>query len=189
MPGLYARGDFDLAGFCVGVVDQDDIVDGKKVAPGHAIVGVASSGIHSNGFSFVRKVFKKSFVLAHAEEILQPTRLYVKPVLSLLAREPVYAMAHITGGGFYDNIPRVLPAGCGALIHMGSWPVPRVFRWIEEQGAVQAKEMYRTFNMGVGFILVTPKPRALRVVQHLGRRGLRAWVVGEVTKGGGVNIQ
>ncbi|HTL71615.1 MAG TPA: phosphoribosylformylglycinamidine cyclo-ligase, partial [Candidatus Eisenbacteria bacterium] len=189
MPGLYARGDFDLAGFCVGVVDQDDIIDGRKVAPGHAIVGVASSGIHSNGFSFVRKVFSRSFVLEHAEEILKPTRLYVKPVLALLEREPVFAMAHITGGGFYDNIPRVLPDGCGARIHMGSWPVPRVFRWIEEQGGVQATEMYRTFNMGVGFILVTPKPRALKVVQHLGRHGLRSWVVGEVTKGGGVHIQ
>ena len=189
MPGLYDRGDFDLAGFCVGVVDQDKIIDGKKVAPGHAIVGIASSGIHSNGFSFVRKVFKRSFVLAHAEEILKPTRLYVKPVLALLQHESVYAMAHITGGGFYDNIPRVLPSGCGARIHMGSWPVPRVFRWIEEQGHVQAKEMYRTFNMGVGFILVTKKERAHKVVSFLGRRGLRAWVVGEVTKGGGVNIQ
>ena len=189
MPGLYSRGDFDLAGFCVGVVDQSDIITGKKVAPGHVIIGIASSGIHSNGFSFVRKALKKPFLKAHAEEIMRPTRIYVKSILPLLKKEPIYSMAHITGGGFFDNIPRVLPPGCGARIHMGSWPIPRVFRWIEESGHVQAKEMYRTFNMGVGFILVTPKERAVKVISELARRKEHAWVVGEVIAGQGVTIQ
>ncbi|MBI2094772.1 MAG: phosphoribosylformylglycinamidine cyclo-ligase [Candidatus Omnitrophica bacterium] len=189
MPGLYLRGDFDLAGFCVGVVEEGEVIDGRKVGPGQAIVGIASSGIHSNGFSFVRKVFKEEFVLAHAGEILAPTKIYVKSVLPLLRKEPVFAMAHITGGGFFDNIPRVLPKDCGAKIHMGSWPVPRVFRWIEQNGKAQSKEMYRTFNMGLGMVLVTPKENALKVISHLTRHGERAWVVGEIVKGEGVSIQ
>ncbi len=189
MPGLYAGGDFDLAGFCVGVVDHDKIIRGSKASPGNVIVAIGSSGIHSNGFSFVRKVLRADFILKHAEEILKPTRIYVKPVLSLIAKEPVLALAHITGGGFFDNIPRVLPKGCGAKIHAGSWPVPRVFRWIEEAGRVQAKEMYRTFNMGVGMVLVTPKERALKVISHLAKYKERAWIIGEIVKGKGVVIQ
>ncbi len=189
MPGLYSKGDFDLAGFCVGVVEEDKIINGDKVAPGHVIVGLASNGFHSNGFSFVRKVLKPAFIQEHAEEILKPTRIYVKPILSLLKKEPVFAMAHITGGGFFDNIPRVLPKGCGAKIQMGSWPIPRVFKWVEEQGNVAAKEMYRTFNMGVGYILVTTKERALKVITHLNQQGEHAWVVGEIVKGEGVSVQ
>ncbi len=189
MPGLYLHGDFDLAGFCVGVVDQHKIIDGKKVGPGHAIVGIASSGIHSNGFSYVRKVFKPEFIRTHAEEILKPTKIYVKPILSLIEKEPIYSLAHITGGGFFDNIPRVLPKGCGAKIHMGSWPIPRVFRWLKECGRAQDREMYRTFNMGIGMILVTPKERALKVISHLAKHKERAWIVGEIVKGEGVSIQ
>ncbi len=189
MPGLYSRGDFDLAGFCVGVVDQEKIIDGKKVKPGNVILGVASSGVHSNGFSFVRKVLKNDFIQAHAEEILKPTKIYVKPILSLLEKEPIFSLAHITGGGFFDNIPRVLPEGCGAQIHMGSWPIPRVFRWIKEHGHAQDREMYRTFNMGIGMILVTPKERALKVIAHLSKFKERAWVIGEITKGKGVSVQ
>jgi len=189
MPGLYRHGDFDLAGFCVGIVDRHEIIDGKKVRPGHVIIGVASSGIHSNGFSFVRKVLRNDFVLANAEEILKPTKIYVKPVLSLIEKEPILSMAHITGGGFIDNIPRVLPEGCGAKIHIGSWPVPRVFRWIEESGNAQAKEMYRTFNMGIGMVLVTERKRSLKVISHLSKFKERAWVIGEIVKGQGVYIQ
>ncbi len=189
MPGLYTRGDFDIAGFTVGVVDRAKIIDGKKAKAGHVIIGVASSGVHSNGFSFVRKVLKPDFVKAHAEEILKPTKIYVKPVLSLIKKEPVYSMAHITGGGFFDNIPRVLPDGCGAEIHAGSWPIPRVFTWIEEQGNVQQREMYRTFNMGIGYLIVTEQARAQRVISHLKSFGERAWVVGKLVKGKGVSIQ
>jgi phosphoribosylformylglycinamidine cyclo-ligase len=189
MPGVYLKGDFDLAGFCVGVVDRAKIVDGKLTKSGDAIVGLASSGLHSNGFSFVRKVLKGAFLASHAEEILKPTRIYVKPVLSLIGKAPVHAMAHITGGGFFDNLPRVLPAGCGAKVQWGSWPVPRVFKWVQEAGRVSAKEMFRTFNMGIGFVLVTPQEHALRVIAHLKRLGERAWVIGEIVKGKGVTIQ
>ena len=189
MPGVYSRGDFDIAGFCVGVVDREKVIDGKKAAAGQAIIGVASSGVHSNGFSFVRKALKPDFILEHAEEILKPTRIYVKPVLSLLEKEPVHSMAHITGGGFFDNIPRVLPKGCGAKIQLGSWPVPRVFRWLQENSKASATEMYRTFNMGIGFVLVTPQDRAMKVVSHLTKCGEHAWVIGEIVKGKGVTIQ
>ncbi len=189
MPGVYTHGDFDLAGFCVGVVDRHKIIDGKLTKAGDAIIGVASSGVHSNGFSFVRKVLKPDFIAAHAEEILKPTKIYVKPILSLIRKETVHSMAHITGGGFFDNIPRVLPAGCGANIQLGSWPVPRVFKWIEDAGKVSAKEMFRTFNMGIGFIVVTPKEKAQRVVSALKKEGERAWVIGEIVKGKGVSIR
>jgi phosphoribosylformylglycinamidine cyclo-ligase len=189
MPGLYRAGDFDLAGFCLGVVEESKIIDGRKAGVGDAIIGIASSGIHSNGFSFVRRAFKKDFLLANADEILKPTRIYVKPILSLIEKEPVFSMAHITGGGFYDNIPRVLPKGCGAKIHTGSWPIPRVFRWLEESSNASATELYRTFNMGIGFILVTPKERAMKVVSHLAKHNEHAWVVGEIVKGEGVFIQ
>ncbi|OIO38532.1 MAG: phosphoribosylformylglycinamidine cyclo-ligase [Candidatus Omnitrophica bacterium CG1_02_46_14] len=189
MPGLYAKGDFDLAGFCVGVVDRDKIIDGCKVKAGYTIIGVASSGIHSNGFSFVRKVLKNDFIKEHAEEILKPTKIYVKPILSLIKKEPIFAMAHITGGGFFDNIPRVLPKGCGAKIHAGAWPIPRVFQWLQDQGNAKAKEMYRTFNMGIGMILVTPPNRARKVISHLAKFNEHAWIVGEIVKGEGVSIQ
>jgi len=189
MPGVYARGDFDLAGFCVGVVDRDRIIDGRKTQVGHTLIGVASSGIHSNGFSFVRRVLKNDFVRAHAEEILKPTKIYVKPILSLIAKEPIFSMAHITGGGFFENIPRVLPKGCGAKIHAGAWPIPRVFQWIKEKGGVQANEMYRTFNMGIGMVLVTPARRAGKVISHLAKFKEHAWVIGDIVKGEGVSIQ
>ena len=189
MPGLYSRGDFDIAGFCVGIVDRQNVIDGKKAKAGHAIIGLASNGIHSNGFSLVRKALKADFIAKHAEEILKPTRIYVKPILSLIEREPVFSMAHITGGGFFDNIPRVLPEDCGAKIHLGSWPVPRVFGWLKDSSEAPAKEMYRTFNMGIGFVLVTPKERALKAISHLNKLGEHAWVIGEIVKGKGVTIQ
>ena len=189
MPGVYSRGDFDIAGFCVGVVDRKKVIDGKKAAAGQAIIGIASSGVHSNGFSFVRKALKPEFILQHAEEIMKPTRIYVKPILSLLEKEPVYSMVHITGGGFFDNIPRVLPKGCGANIQLGTWPVPRVFRWLQESSKASATEMYRTFNMGIGFMLVTPKERAFKVISHLNKSGEHAWVIGEIVKGKGVSIR
>ncbi len=189
MPGVYSRGDFDIAGFSVGIVERGKVIDGRHAAAGQAIIGIASSGVHSNGFSFVRKAFKPEFMKNHADEILKPTRIYVKPVLSLIEKEPVHSMVHITGGGFFDNIPRVLPKGCGAKIQLGSWPVPRVFRWLQESSKASATEMYRTFNMGIGFMLVTPKERAFKVISHLKKSGEHAWVIGEIVKGKGVSIQ
>ena len=189
MPGLYQHGDFDLAGFAVGVVEEKKIISGNKVKPGHAIIGVASSGIHSNGFSYVRKVLNREFMLEHAEEILKPTKIYVKSVLALLTKEEVFSMAHVTGGGFFDNIPRVLPKGCGAKIQTGSWTTPRVFKWIQEAGNASTREMYRTFNMGIGFLLVVPKECAQKVVNHFAKFDERAWVIGEIVKGEGVVVQ
>ncbi|MCG3175337.1 MAG: Phosphoribosylformylglycinamidine cyclo-ligase [Candidatus Omnitrophica bacterium] len=189
MPGVYPAGDFDLAGFTVGVVERSRIIDGKAVRAGDAVIGVASNGFHSNGFSLVRKALPSDFLREHAEEVLKPTRIYVKPVLSLLKKEPVHAMAHITGGGFYDNIPRVIPKGLGVRVHMGSWPVPRVFRWVEEKGGVATREMYRTFNMGIGLIIVLPKDRALKAIAHLAKHEERAWVIGEIVPGEGVTLQ
>ena len=189
MPGVYSRGDFDIAGFCVGVVDRKKVIDGKKAAAGQSIIGIASSGVHSNGFSFVRKALKPDFIQEHAEEIMKPTRIYVKPILSLIEKEPVHSMVHITGGGFFDNIPRVLPKGCGAKIQLGAWPVPHVFRWLQEGSRASATEMYRTFNMGIGFMLVTPKDRAQKVISLLTKSGEHAWVIGEIVKGKGVSIQ
>ena len=189
MPGVYPQGDFDLAGFTVGVVERSRIIDGKAVKAGDAVVGVASNGFHSNGFSLVRKALKPEFIQKNAVEIMKPTRIYVKPVLSLLKKEPVHAMAHITGGGFYDNIPRVIPRGLGVRVHMGSWPVPRVFRWVEEEGGVATREMYRTFNMGIGLIIVLPKDRALKAISHLAKHNERAWVIGEIVPGEGVTLQ
>lgn len=189
MPGLYRDNDFDLAGFAVGVVEEDRIVDGSRIAPGHAIIGCASSGIHSNGFSMVRKVFSKSFIIEHAREVLAPTRIYVKPVLKVLEEIEVTGMAHITGGGFYDKIGRILPKGTRAVIDAGSWRTPRVFRWLAEKSGSTPKDMHRTFNMGIGFVLVVPEREALRALKALSKNGLESWVIGKIAKGAGVSIQ
>jgi len=188
MPGLYRNGDFDLAGFAVGVVDEDERIDGSKVEVGDAIIGLASNGLHSNGFSFVRKVFSNAFMQEHANEILKPTRIYVKPVLELVKRVSVKAMAHVTGGGFYDNIPRVLPKGKGALIQTGSWKIPTVFQWLQEKGKTPFKEMYRTFNMGIGYVMVVPSNDALKVINFLAKADVPAWVIGKIVRGEGVKI-
>jgi len=188
MPGVYAPGDFDLAGFVVGVVEQGKEITGKRVRPGDVIIGCASNGIHSNGFSMVRRVFDDAFMKEHADEIIRPTRLYVKPVLELLKRVKVKAMAHITGGGFYDNIPRVLAKGTGASIHAGSWKVPTVFKWLSEKSKAPFKEMYRTFNMGIGYVIVVEAKDARKTLASLAKSGIEASVIGEVVRGSGVKI-
>lgn len=189
MPGVYPPGDFDLAGFVVGVVEQGKEITGKDVKPGDVIVGCASNGIHANGFSMVRRVFDDAFMKENADEIIRPTRLYVKPVLELLKRVKVKAMAHITGGGFYDNIPRVLAKGTGASIHAGSWKVPTVFKWLSEKSKAPFKEMYRTFNMGIGYIIVVSPKDARKTLALLGKSGVEASVIGEIVRGSGVKIR
>ncbi|MCA9396755.1 MAG: phosphoribosylformylglycinamidine cyclo-ligase [Candidatus Omnitrophica bacterium] len=189
MPGVYKKGDFDLAGFAVGIVEADKRIDGSKVKCGDKIIGMASNGFHSNGFSFVRKVFSPSFIKEHAEEILRPTKLYVKPVLELMKKVSVNAAAHITGGGFYDNIPRVLPEKCGALIHAESWKIPAVFDWARKKGSTSFKEMYRTFNMGIGFVVVVPSDEAVKALGYLSKIGIDSWIIGEVTDKTGVEIR
>ncbi|MBI4561241.1 MAG: phosphoribosylformylglycinamidine cyclo-ligase, partial [Candidatus Rokubacteria bacterium] len=194
LPGMYAPGEYDLAGFAVGVLERERIVDGAAVKPGDRILGLASSGLHSNGYALARKVIFERLGLSITdslptvgrsvgEELLAPTRIYVKPVLDLLAALPVAGMAHITGGGITGNLPRVLPDGCRAVIERGAWPVPAIFELIRTQGQVAAAEMFRTFNMGLGFILVVPPEHVGQAKGQLEAAGERVFEVGEVRAG------
>ena len=183
MPDLYRKYDFDLAGFCVGVVDRKDIIDGSQVKIGDRILGMASSGIHSNGYSLVRKIFSKSETKGkYKKELLKPTIIYVKPVLELIKNFRVKAIAHITGGGFYDNIPRVLPDGTAASIDKGSWMTPPIFEVIRERTKAGDEELYRTFNMGIGMVVVLDKSEIKGAIERLTRFGIKAWDIGEVIK-------
>jgi phosphoribosylformylglycinamidine cyclo-ligase len=184
LPGLYSPGKFDLAGFCVGLVDKRKIVDGRSCRAGDAVIGLASSGLHSNGYSLARKVFTAAEVRGEwGAKLLRPTRIYTRPILAALKKIRIKAMAHITGGGFYDNIPRVIPDGLTVRICGGSWPVPRIFREIEKRGGVAESEMFRTFNMGVGMAVVVAAEDAKAAVAAFGKLGERAWVIGELATG------
>ncbi len=189
MPGMYARGDYDLAGFCVGVVERRKILDGSSTRPGDLLIGLASTGVHSNGYSLVRKVFPAAELKGRlGRQLLTPTRIYVRPVLSLLrtfnsGSRVIRGAAHITGGGFPGNIPRVLPDGMGVKIRPDSWPVPSIFSLIRKRGNVDIPEMFRTFNMGVGMVLVVAKEKAAAVQRKLVPFRLRSWVIGEVIRG------
>jgi phosphoribosylformylglycinamidine cyclo-ligase len=188
LPGLYAPGDFDLAGFCVGVVERAQIVDGRGVAVGDALIGIASSGVHSNGYSLVRRVLAGSGTPLDApfagrtlgEVLLEPTRIYVRAVLAALDTVPVHAIAHITGGGLPGNVPRVLPDGLGARIDASAFPRPPVFAWLQQAGGVAADEMWRTFNCGIGMVLVVPPDAAARTLEVLEHWGETAWRIGAV---------
>jgi len=188
MPGMYDSGDYDLAGFCVGVVEKDRIIDGSRVAVGDALIGVASSGPHSNGYSLIRKVLEVSGADLDSpfegrtlgETLLTPTRIYVKPLLALLEQVDVHSMAHITGGGLPENLPRVLAAGTRAVIDTGAWERPAIFDWLQQEGGIPAGEMYRTFNCGVGMVLCVPGEQAATAVAALEAAGERAWVIGAI---------
>lgn len=190
MPGMYEDGDYDLAGFCVGVVEKEEIIDGSKVAPGDALVAVASSGPHSNGYSLIRKVIEVSGADVQADfegkplwqHLMAPTRIYVKPVLELLKQCPVHAISHITGGGFQENIPRVLPEGTKAVVNADSWEWPAVFSWLQENGNIARDEMFRTFNCGVGLVLALPEADAQRAIELLNNEGESAWLLGHVAE-------
>jgi phosphoribosylformylglycinamidine cyclo-ligase len=192
MPDFYAPGEYDLAGFCVGVVDRDMIPDSSNVKPGQAVVGLASTGLHSNGYSLVRKALlgKGGYALTDylpdlgrtlGEELLQPTQIYVQPVLELLAQIRIHGMAHITGGGFIGNIPRVLPEACSVVIRRGTWEKPPIFDILQRETNLDDHEMFRTFNMGVGLVLILNADDADKAVRSLEERGIRSWVIGEVT--------
>jgi phosphoribosylformylglycinamidine cyclo-ligase len=194
LPDLYPPGEYDLAGFAVGVVEKSRIIDGSRVAPGDRLLGLASSGLHSNGYSLARKVvFERMGLKAGdplpglgrtvADELLRPTRIYVRPVLDLLKAVPVHAMAHITGGGLTGNLPRVLPRGCRAVIDTAAWTVPPVFTLIRDRGQVAPAEMFRTFNMGVGLVLVLAAAHAELARGILASLGETAWIIGEVREG------
>jgi len=198
MPGMYADGEYDLAGFCVGIVDNNKVVDGSGISVGDSVIGLASSGLHSNGFSLVRKIVAEAGLapedvfpsasssskakkrLVH-EVLLEPTAIYAKPVLNLLRDFEVKGMVHITGGGFYDNIPRVLPKGVEVRIDFGAWRVPDVFTWLKETGQMSWPEMLQIFNCGVGYIIIVDEAISSEIVNRLKRAfKLPAWKIGEV---------
>ena len=186
LPGMYKDEDYDLAGFCVGVVDKDKIVDGRFVKTGDKIIGLQSSGLHSNGFSLARKVFNKSELKGKiGKKVLTPTIIYVKPILGLLKKIKIKSMAHITGGGFYDNIPRVLPRKATALIYKGLWDMPPIFKEIQKRAKIDDRKMYRTFNMGVGMVLVVDKKDLKKAHGIIKGFGLKSWTIGEIIKGNG----
>lgn len=188
MPGMYAEGHYDLAGFCVGVVERSRIIDGTRVKPGDRIVGLSSSGFHSNGYSLVRRVLQRTGadlasplgVETLGAALLKPTRIYVSSVLSLLDEMEVSAVAHITGGGLVENLPRVMPEYCSAQLDSASWSRPAVFRWIEETGEVELRDMYRAFNCGIGMTLCVAPGHADAAVGLLNARGEQAQIIGEI---------
>ncbi|MEN8188642.1 MAG: phosphoribosylformylglycinamidine cyclo-ligase [Thermodesulfobacteriota bacterium] len=193
MPGLYKAGDYDLAGFAVGIIDRDKIIDGSEVKVGDKIIGLASSGLHSNGFSLVRKICFTDQGLAinqHidelgctlGEELIKPTRIYVQSILGVLKHYKLHGMVHNTGGGFIDNIPRILPGGCSAVIDRASWKVPPIFDFLATKGAVPRDEMYRTFNMGIGMMCIADEAAVDDVIHHFKALGEEACVIGEVTR-------
>jgi phosphoribosylformylglycinamidine cyclo-ligase len=184
LPGLYARYQWDLAGFCVGVVSQEKIIDGRHCRKGDKVIGLASSGLHSNGFSLVRKIFPEKEIKGKLGlELLKPTRIYTRAVLQVMKKIQIKAMAHITGGGFYDNIPRVIPNDLGVRIKKGSWPIPSIFLKIQARGSVEEKEMFRTFNMGIGMVLVVDANSVESAVRRFGRLGQKAWIIGDLGPG------
>lgn len=198
MPGFYPVDEYDLAGFSVGVVDRAKVVDRSTVAVGDAVIGLASTGVHSNGFSLVRKVFGVGEKAdRHVDELggslyeslLTPTKIYVKPMLALLEKVTVKAVSHITGGGFYENIPRSLPHDVDALIRLDSFPRLPIFDLIQHEGAIEQRDMYNTFNMGLGMTVVVPADQADEAVRILNANGQSAYLVGEIVQGeGGVRL-
>ncbi len=188
MPGMYEGDDYDMAGFCTGVVEKSKIIDGSKVSQGDQLIALASSGPHSNGYSLIRKVLEVSGADTNAEfkgktlgeHLLEPTRIYVKSTLELLKHVDVHALSHITGGGFWENIPRVLPESAKAVIKGDSWQWPAVFNWLQENGNIETHEMYRTFNCGVGLVLVVPADKLSQSLEILNNAGEQAWHIGEI---------
>jgi phosphoribosylformylglycinamidine cyclo-ligase len=177
MPGMYPEGEYDLAGFCVGVVEKERIIDGRSIVPGDAILGLASSGAHSNGYSLIRKIAERA---KPPFDLLEPTRIYVKPLLSLLQSVKVKGLAHITGGGITGNVPRILPCGTKAVIRKSAWPRPELFRWLQREGSVAEEEMHRVFNCGIGMVLVVAAEDAARVAEELRASGETVYSIGVI---------
>jgi phosphoribosylformylglycinamidine cyclo-ligase len=196
MAGFYSDGEYDIAGFAVGIVDKKKLITGKTITPGDVLIGLPSSGLHSNGYSLVRKIcfdvqqlkpgeFIPELGKTIGEELLTPTVLYPKICLPLLNQFTIRGMVHITGGGFYENIPRVLPEGTSVHVDVNAWPQPKIFELLQKWGNVDAKEMYRTFNMGIGMVLVVPQEEADSLIQYLADKKQAAYRIGEVTDGDG----
>ncbi|MBT2760131.1 phosphoribosylformylglycinamidine cyclo-ligase [Paenibacillus sp. ISL-20] len=194
MPGMYSEGEYDIAGFTVGIVDKSKMINGSNIAAGDTVIGLASSGVHSNGFSLVRKLLLEDAGYSLQQELpelggrlgdvlLAPTKIYVKPLLGLLKEIEVKGMAHITGGGFIENIPRMLPDGVNVDIEYGSWPILPIFKLMQEKGNISNKDMFTTFNMGIGMVLVVKEQDADGALQYLRSAGEEAYVIGRVTEG------
>ena len=181
-PNAFPKDEYDLAGFAVGVVEKERIIDGRSIQPGDALLGLASSGAHSNGFSLIRKILERD---TPPFDLLTPTRIYVKPVLKLLELVPVKGLAHITGGGVVGNVPRVFPPGTRAMIQKNAWPRPEVFKWLQQTGNIAEDEMWRTFNCGIGMVLVVARDAAAPAKALLEREGERVFEIGAVEKSSG----
>ncbi|MGO1760115.1 MAG: phosphoribosylformylglycinamidine cyclo-ligase, partial [Mammaliicoccus vitulinus] len=198
MGEMYHQGEYDIAGFCVGAVEKDAYIDGSTVDDGDILIGIKSSGIHSNGYSLVRNLIKESEIdlndqfdenRTYLEAFLEPTKLYVKPVLSVLEKVKVKGMSHITGGGFIENIPRAIPEDKDADIDVSSYEVPKIFDWLKEQGKIEATEMYNVFNMGIGFVLIVNKEDQEETLNILKGHNEEAFVIGKISNGtGNVNL-
>ena len=189
MPSMYPAGEYDLAGFAVGLIEKENIITGRSIQPGDVVLGLASSGAHSNGYSLIRKIIERSGIDLHAAnnkqlalDLLAPTRIYVKPLLALMAAHPtmVKGMAHITGGGLTENIPRVLPDAVTAVVDRNSWAAPPVFAWLQEHGKVDAAEMARTFNCGIGMVVIVAKDHAATATAQLQAAGENVFTIGEI---------
>ncbi|WP_089284341.1 phosphoribosylformylglycinamidine cyclo-ligase [Anaerovirgula multivorans] len=194
MPGFYQDGEYDIAGFAVGIVDKSKVITGKSIKEGDAVIGIASSGLHSNGFSLARKVLldqgklslDASFQVLEktiGEELITPTKIYVKPVLEVIKSVTVKGIAHITGGGFYENVPRILPEGVDASIQLGSWDVPEIFKLIQSLGGIEEEEMFKTFNMGIGMMLIVSEEDAESVMNILKASGEKSYKIGKIQNG------
>jgi phosphoribosylformylglycinamidine cyclo-ligase len=199
MPGFYADDEYDMAGFTVGIVEKDKIIDGSTIEAGQVMVGLSSSGVHSNGYSLVRKLFFDKLGLGindHVDALgetvgqalIRPTRIYVKPVVKALESVKIHGMVHVTGGGFIENIPRVLPEGLGVKVNLGTWDMPKVFPFMQEKGNIETVEMYKTFNMGIGFIMIVDQNQVDSLTKVMDEAGEKAYVIGEVTAKEGVEL-
>lgn len=191
MPGMYSPGDYDLAGFCVGVVEKDQIIDGSHIRAGDQVLGLASSGLHSNGYSLARAVLERSSATLDqpigettlGEALLAPTRIYVRPILALLKAVPIHGIAHITGGGLTGNIPRILPDNCDCRIDATAWPRPEIFQWLQSEGSIDDTEMLRTFNCGIGLVIIVSSDTAAQAHEMLKASGETVYRLGEVQAG------
>jgi phosphoribosylformylglycinamidine cyclo-ligase len=190
MPGMYPPGEYDLAGFAVGAVEKSQIITGATITPGDVVLAIASSGAHSNGYSLVRKIIERAGAKPTddlggrplGDVVMAPTQIYVKPLLKLISEMNVKGMAHITGGGLVDNVPRVLPENTQAVLHRDSWQMPELFRWLQMKGGVADAEMVRVFNCGIGMVVIVSADQADAAIQSLKAEGLHAWMVGEVVE-------
>jgi len=189
MPGMYKGEEYDLAGFCVGIVEKDNIIDGSKVSLGDHIIALGSSGPHSNGYSLIRKVLEKTKPTSNQlKSLIEPTKIYVKSILSLVKNLPVHAISHITGGGLLENIPRVMPKHLTAKLDANSWELPEIFQWLQREGNIEITEMYRVLNCGVGMIVIVPKESAKEAIKALNASGEKAWLIGEVINSKGEQV-